>query len=323
MRVKRLWWMIALMGLWMGLAACSVTGAAPTRPAPAAHAALEATNAPSPSVTAMAALPTLTPPAPTSTATPVAIEVVPSACTDTQGAVASIKVPSPTLRYDIDTRLYLPPCYESDPTRRYPVLYLLHGLNFTEDQWERVGVITATNDLIASGEIAPLIIVMPRDRRDDRLDPAFVADLIPYIDSTYRTVNQRAARAIGGLSRGGGWAVHLGLKYPETFGRIGLHSPAVFYEDELSILDWARTLKDEPKPAIYIDTGETDATIRSPVWLDQVLTWFKVDHTFLIQPGGHSEKYWSGHVRDYLRFYAAGWRGATFWEDVPWEASSP
>jgi enterochelin esterase-like enzyme len=306
----------------MGLAACAPPAATPEPRAPVVYAApiVTATASPPP-----APLPSVTPTALPTAAPSSTLRVVapPQVCTEVQGTVSTLKVPSAVLRYDIDTRLYLPPCYASAKERRYPVLYLIHGLNFTEDQWQRLGVITATNELIAAGEIAPLIIVMPRDRRDDRLDRAFVEDLIPYIDQTYRTVTSRQARAIGGLSRGGGWAVHIGLKYPEAFGRIGLHSPAVFYDDEMSILEWARQLKDKPRPAIYIDTGEGDATLRSPVWLDQVLTWFEIEHTFIIQSGGHSEKYWSQHIRDYLRFYAADWRGATFWEDVPWEGAGP
>ncbi|MBL8058098.1 MAG: esterase family protein, partial [Anaerolineales bacterium] len=198
-----------------------------------------------------------------------------------------------------------------------PVLYLLHGLGFTEDQWQRLGVTAAADELIQAGAIAPLIIVMPRDRRDERLDPALVKDLIPYIDAHYATLAARPARALGGLSRGGGWAAHFGLRYPEVFGRVGLHSPAVFYGDEGNLLEWARQLKAKPKPTVYIDSGENDATIRSPVWLDQVFTWFKVEHTFIIQPGGHTEQYWSKHVRDYLIFYAADWRSLRLDEGGP------
>lgn len=289
-----------------GLAAC-VAG-------PAANAASAPTPLP-PAITVVAPAPTLGAPTPTPApagAAPVLATVPYEApdldlCTAAVGTVVSVTVPSTTLRYPIDTRVYLPPCYAAT-TQRYPVLYLMHGLGFTEDQWQRLGVITATHELLAAGEIAPLIIVMPRDRRDDRLDPALVKDLIPYIDGAYRTLDAPAARAIGGLSRGGGWAVHFGLRYPELFGRIGLHSPAVFYDDEINILEWSRQLRDRPKPAVYIDTGEGDATIRSPVWLDQVFTWFDFGHTFIIQPGGHSERYWSQHVADYLRFYAADWR---------------
>lgn len=304
---------LLLTVLVIGLTACAPAGAPLPASDPAvALAAGEPT--PRPLATPSQSQPptaSLTPP-PTASATPTGTPTVtatpaPTACADTVGITATLQVPSPVLRYAIDARVYLPPCYAAS-ARRYPVLYLLHGLGFTEDQWERLGVTAAADELIAAGEIAPLIIVMPRDRRDARLDPALVQDLLPYVDAQYRTRPERASRAIGGLSRGGGWAVHFGLRYPLLFGRIGLHSPAVFYEDELSILEWTRQLADAPRPAIYIDTGENDATIRSPIWLDQVFTWFKLDHTFIMQAGGHSEKYWSQHVRDYLRFYAADWR---------------
>jgi enterochelin esterase-like enzyme len=218
-----------------------------------------------------------------------------------------VAVPSATLRYDIDTRVYLPPCYAANQ-KRYPVLYLIHGLNFTEEQWERLGMARAADTLIAAGEIAPLIMVMPRDRKDTRFDPAFVDDLVPYVDEHYRTIALRNYRAIGGLSRGGGWSIHLGLHYPNLFGRIGAHSPAVFYGDETTVLGYARALaKTGPVPALYVDIGDGDANRQSAFWLDQVFTWFDFDHTYLTQPGGHTEKYWSAHVDDYLRFYAGDW----------------
>jgi enterochelin esterase-like enzyme len=226
-----------------------------------------------------------------------------------QGAIESISLPSDTLNYPLDARVYLPPCYAVSG-ERYPALYLIHGLNFKEDQWERLGAATAADALIAQGEIAPLIIVMPRDRRDDRLDRAVVQDLVPYVDQHYRTLADREHRAVGGLSRGGGWAVHIGLQFPQTFSRIGAHSPAVFNGDENKILLWTRHLPPDQIPALYIDIGENDSLVHSAVWLDQVFTWFKIEHTFLLQPGAHSEGYWSAHVAEYLRFYAADWRQA-------------
>lgn len=215
----------------------------------------------------------------------------------------------------IRTRIYLPPCYASRLELRYPVLYLLHGRGFTEDQWERLGAVAGADELIAADEIAPLLIVMPRDP-GERFDPAFMEAILPYVDATYRTVDEREARAIGGLSRGGGWAVHFGLKYPNRFARLGLHSPAVFYDDEYSILEWGRQLREQPKPTVYLDVGDSDANQRSPAWLDQVFTWFDFDHTYLVRPGSHTERYWAKYVREYLRFYAADWR------DAPWSNTS-
>src|SRR3989338_8101240 len=189
------------------LAACSL------RPTPASEGAVAyaaqadapvgtLTAAPSPSATA---LPTETATAlPTATLTPVPTPTpIVITCPETEGTVDRLQVPSTTLRYPIDALIYLPPCYAS-MFEYYPVLYLIHGLNYKEDQWQRLGAPRAADLLSAAGEIAPLIIVMPRDRLDARLDTAFVNDLVPYIDANYRTRPYRELRAIGGLSRGGG-----------------------------------------------------------------------------------------------------------------------
>lgn len=306
MKLRRL---LALLGLVLGTACNPAANAASGSANAAAGPALAGTP-PAAAAAAAAVSGTAPRPAPTSTPLPTS-SPSPTPCHAATGDVTTFTVPAPSMGYHIDTRLYLPPC-ALQTGRRYPVLYLLHGMGFENDQWPRLGVITATNQLIAAGEIAPLIIVMPHEEGlQEYFDPAVVKDLIPYIDAHYPTLNQRLARAIGGLSRGGGWAVHFGLHYPELFGRLGLHSPAVFYGDEANLLEWARLLKGKPKPVVYIDTGEDDATIRSPLWLDQVMTWFNVEHTLLVQPGTHIEKYWASHVRDYLKFYAASWRDLT------------
>ena len=294
---------VCLTALWAVLSACA--GPAAADPNASAQAATLGT------ATLTFGMPSASP-TPTQPLTPTPVFSAtprPSAtpCAERRGKLYTLAVPSPTLRYDIDARVYLPPCYGANQ-KRYPVLYLIHGLNFTEDQWERLGLATTVDALIAGGEIAPLIIVMPRDRKDTRFDPAFVDDLIPHVDEHYRTLPQRAYRAIGGVSRGGGWSIHLGLHYPNQFGRVGAHSPAVFFGDENSVLQWTRAIaKDGPVPALYVDVGEGDAQRQSAHWLDQVFTWFDFDHTYIVQPGGHTEKYWSAHVDDYLRFYAADW----------------
>jgi enterochelin esterase-like enzyme len=191
-------------------------------------------------------------------------------------------------------------------------LYLIHGLNSTEDQWQRLGIADAADRLIASGEIAPPIIVLPRDRdQDTRLDPAFVVDLLPYVDGHYRTLASAGYRAIGGMSRGGGWAIHLGLRYSNLFGRVGADSPAIFYGDEIHVLNYIRAAaKNGTGPALYLDVGDSDPEPQSAVWLDQMLTAYRMPHKYVVQPGGHDETYWAAHLGDYLRFYAAAWRPA-------------
>ena len=304
------WW-VSLMVVAFSLAACApntvraaagtVTAQAATGTAAAASTATVLPVTAGPSATAtLTPYPSLTP-RPTRTPTP-------TPCAVSAGTVTTLSVPSGVLNYPIDAQLYLPPCYATSG-ERYPVLYLIHGLNFTNQQWVELGAPTTADALIAAGEIAPLIIVMPSDRKDERLDPAFVVDLVPYIDANYRTLADYPYRAIGGLSRGGGWSLHLGLRYPQLFGRVGGHSPAVFFGDENNLLAYARAIaKSGPVPALYVDIGEDDGQRQSAAWLDQVFTWFNFNHTYIVQPGGHTEQYWSAHLAEYLRFYAAGWR---------------
>jgi enterochelin esterase-like enzyme len=234
----------------------------------------------------------------------------PTACLQTQGQFTSVNVASSVLTYSIATRIYLPPCYASS-AKAYPVVYLIHGLNYDENQWERLGIGTAADRLIASGDIAPLIIVLPRDRGDLLLDPAFVADLVPYVDANYRTLASAGYRAIGGMSRGGGWSIHLGLRYTNVFGRVGAHSPAIFFGDETNVLKYIRAAaKNGTAPALYLDIGSGDSQNKSAVWLDQMFTAFRMPHAYVMPPGGHDEPYWAAHLDDYLRFYAAIWRPA-------------
>lgn len=303
----RYWWLLIFLPV---LTACG------ERPA-SANEAVSVELASAPTRVARTPLPTWTLP-PTQIVLPSATPThlpsntpvpAPTACAEAQGQILTATIPSDTLNYAINTRIYLPPCYGLEAKIRYPVLYLIHGLSFKEDQWEQLGIATTADELIAAGEIAPLIIVLPRDRKDDRLGEAVIADLVPYIDSTYITLADRTHRAIGGLSRGGGWSVHIGLQHPEQFGRVGAHSPAIFFGDENDIVQWTWRTPDTVKPVVYIDIGENDANPQSAAWLAQVLTYADIDHTYLVQAGGHSEKYWAAHVADYLRFYAADWRG--------------
>ncbi|MCC7361471.1 MAG: hypothetical protein IT317_18435 [Anaerolineales bacterium] len=302
---------MSLVVLAFSLAACApnpVRAASGTVTAQAATGTAAASGTPTllPVTPGPSPTPSLTPypsatPRPTRTPTP-------TPCAVQAGTVTTLSVPSDALNYPIDAQLYLPPCYATSG-QRYPVLYLIHGLNFTNTQWVELGAPAAADALSAAGEIAPLIIVMPSDRKDVRLDPAFVTDLVPYIDANYRTLAEYRYRAIGGLSRGGGWSLHLGLRYPQVFGRVGGHSPAVFFGDENNLLAYARAIaKSGPVPALYLDIGADDSQRQSAAWLDQVFTWFNFNHTYLVQPGGHTEAYWSAHLADYLRFYAADWR---------------
>ena len=209
--------------------------------------------------------------------------------------------------------IYLPPCYDESPTIRYPALYLLHGQTFEADQWIRLGAVAAINDLILSGESMPFIIVFPDDRywysedSGDTFGGRLVDDLIPHIDMTHRTIQNREKRAIGGISRGAGWALRLGLTRWELFGHIGLHSLAVLERDGKFIEDWLEEIPSSAYPTIYMDIGEQDTEFGMSKLVEETLTKFQIPHELHIHPGEHTEEYWSAHVEEYIRWYADGW----------------
>jgi len=124
--------------------------------------------------------------------------------------------------------IYLPPDYEKAKTRRYPVLYYLHGGNGSQ----RVGDIWVQklDAAIKEGKVPAMIAVLVEglpggrylDSPDGKtpIESVIMKDLIPHIDATYRTIPRREARVLEGLSMGGYGAFHLGFKYPELFGMI-------------------------------------------------------------------------------------------------------
>jgi enterochelin esterase-like enzyme len=236
-------------------------------------------------------------------------------CQETEGRFELGQLPTPLLRDLLDFRVFLPPCYGADPGQRYPVLYLIHGQSYNDDQWERLGAGRVASELILRGEIAPFLIVMPRDRlwsqpTEDNFGKAVLEVLVPYIDETYATFPDRAYRAVGGLSRGAGWAVHLGLSAWETFGSIGGHSLPVFWTDTYHIKNWLSSIPEDQMPRIYLDIGEKDRPeiMVSARWFEELLTARNIAHEWYLFSGYHEEKYWEGNLERYLRWYAGPWK---------------
>ncbi len=209
-------------------------------------------------------------------------------------------------------RVYVPPCYDQEPGRRYPVLILIHGSTFNDDQWDRLGADELADRLIAAGELEPFLIFMPRDRvwvepAEDPFGEALVSYLIPWLDKNYRTNPTRRYRAVGGLSRGASWAIHLGLSRWELFGSIGAHSLPVFWSDTGKVRGWLAEIPPGELPRIYLDIGENDYLIRSAVWFENVLNEMRIPHEWHLYPGRHEEAYWEAHLEGYLRWYAQDW----------------
>lgn len=269
-------------------------------------------STPAPSTTATAAItpspaptsaPTLVPP----TATPLPV------CTETTGSLEKGVISTRLLDKPMSYKVYLPPCYNFDQNRRYPVLYLLHGQNSTEEQWIRVGAVTAADQIISAEQMPPFIIVFPFDYSykqpaEYKFEEVFTDFLIPEIDAAYRTQTDVAHRAIGGLSRGGAWALRLGTRFPELFGAIGGHSPAIFLTDEKPLIRRVLAIAPEQLPRIWLDAGSNDSEYSVIVPFEQFLSDNNIPHEWHEYQGWHDEKYWSAHVKEYLTWYAQNWK---------------
>jgi enterochelin esterase-like enzyme len=271
------------------------------------------TPAATPSPTQSADPSNLPVPTPTPSVTPARPSPTPtSACSGQTGRVESGSLPAKGLfQSKLDYRIYLPPCYDSGRDH-YPVLYLFHGLYFENDQWERIGAVEVADTLIANGEITPFIMVFPydptyREPSEYGFDEAILEVLIPYIDEAYRTIPERLYRAAGGLSRGGGWAIHFAFTQPDLFGAVGGHSPIVLYEDGATLSGVLKKIPQGQMPRIYLDIGDKDSESFSVTWLDGLLKDMDFPHEYHVYPGQHNEDYWSAHVEEYIRWYAAGW----------------
>lgn len=150
------------------------------------------------------------------------------------GEIVTREIDSKALARKWSYNVYLPDGYATSALR-YPVMYLLHGNNGTLNDWSVQGRIQPTADeLIASGRIPPAIIVMPDagstwyvDRKE-KMESAFLQDLMPDVEARFRTITARNGRVIGGLSMGGFGSLRFVMKYPEKFAAAALLSPAIY-----------------------------------------------------------------------------------------------
>lgn len=243
-----------------------------------------------------------------------AVVTLQPACLEKGGQVVVRRLDTALHYRDMDYRVYLPPCYQEQTGLRYPVLYLVHGQSSTDAHWDELGIDETADTLIRAGEISPLIIVMPRDLiwtqpSDDLFDDILLKELIPLVDRDYRTRADRQHRAIGGLSRGGGWAVHLGLAHWQVFGALGAHTPAVFWEDAPQLRTWLSELTASQMPRIYIDVADRDREeiLLSTLRLEKILAELAIPHEFYRFVGLHNAEYWSSNLERYLRWYSAEW----------------
>ncbi len=211
---------------------------------------------------------------------------------------------------------YLPPCY-GQQGRTYPVLYLFHGSIQTDTHWAELGLPQIVDAGIANGRYPPFIVIMPyNDTQGNEtsggprsIEGITLDALIPTIDATYCTWPEAAGRAIGGISRGGYWALMIAFRNPQLFRSVSGHSSHLRYETDKATYNPLSTYAgaDLSNLRIWLDWGETDFLRHGQRALHNALLEAGIVHEATINEGGHNEAYWRAHIQEYLDWHAAAW----------------
>lgn len=213
------------------------------------------------------------------------------------------------MKNPLSARIHLPPCFDRSGKTRYPVLFLLHGQGFDNDQWERLGALSSADQLFKSGRL-PFLIVLPNEEDttanpyESPFGPALTEALVAQVDKSYPTCAERGCRAIGGLSRGASWAVYLGLKNWGKFGIIGAHSLPPFFNMDVQLPGMLHSIPPDQYPRMYLDIGYSDPYRAPAAAFEELINQNGIPHEWYLNAGGHDEAYWSAHTPEYIEWYA-------------------
>jgi len=235
---------------------------------------------------------------------------------------------------DRDVLVYVPPGYDEETERTYPVLYLHDGQNlfdgrtsFVKDRTWKVR--EHADAAIEAGEIEPLIIVGIYNTGDRRLAEytheynwqmgggeadsygmLITEELMPWIAKQYRVRPDRESTGLGGSSLGGLVSLYLGLRYPAVFGRLAVMSPSVWWNHK-SILGYLNEHAPQvwERPRLWLDVGDREGqkAVRDVEHLARRLKangWKPGEslHFEKVEGGTHDEASWAGRVRAMLGF---------------------
>ena len=233
------------------------------------------------------------------------------------GAVGVVTYYSNVLKKFRRFHVYTPPGYEANQ-QKYPVLYLLHGANESDDSWSTVGRANFILDnLIADGKAVPMIVVMPNGHIDQtppnpgapgalRVEFAtfpneFVGDIMPYVEGHYRTIPDRPHRAIAGLSMGGAQTLNIAFSHLDWFSAIGVFSSGILGGN---VAEWEKNhlaALDDPAlkkglKMIWFSTGSDDSLLPVSKASVEMLNKHGFAATFQESTGAHTWINWRNYL---------------------------
>jgi len=228
-----------------------------------------------------------------------------------------------------DLYVYTPPGYDPQAAKPYPVLYLLHGYSDDARAWTVVGrTHVILDNLIAAGKARPMLVVMPlgygapeilsrtgptirdpalRKRNVEKFRDTLLTDVMPMVEKLYRVSTDREARAVAGLSMGGGQSLDVGLNARDRFAWVGAFSSAVPDEPDAAFPGLAADTK-PPLRLLWIACGNEDFLTAANHKFQDWLKARQVPHTAVWTPGGHTWRVWRRNLAEFtpLLFRSGG-----------------
>jgi enterochelin esterase-like enzyme len=254
-----------------------------------------------------------------------------------RGKLEMVEYDSKTVGTTRKMNVYTPPGYSKD--KKYPVLYLLHGIGGDETEWQRFSSPDRLFDnLINDGKALPMIVVMPNGRaqKNDRAGrnafesaPAFAVferdlldDVIPAIESRFSVQADREHRALAGLSMGGGQSLNFGLAHLDTFAWIGGFSsaPNTKAPHEL-IADPAKTR--EQLKLLWLSCGNKDGLIRISQRMQRHLKEKGIPHIWNVDGNGHDPTHWRNNLYHFAKLLFNDEAVKAALKSTPTEESKP
>ncbi len=222
--------------------------------------------------------------------------------------------------------VYTPPGYDPIQDQRYPVLFLLHGFGDDQTAWTEVGrAHRIADNLIASGELEPLIIVMPYGhpvdlpyghraddygpKNDEAMEREIVDQLVPLVESWYRIDSVPDRRAIVGLSMGGGHSLKTGLKHTDTFAWVGGFSSSAPQPDDL-LEQFPALVPDQTDAGceanrnlklLWFACGKDDFLLQQNRDFATGLKELNVRHQYVETDGAHNWSVWREYLPTFLK----------------------
>jgi len=230
----------------------------------------------------------------------------------TRGKLDTVSYSSKTVGTTRRALVYKPPGYKKN--KKYPVLYLLHGIGGDEKEWlNGANVPVILDNLYADKKLAPMIVVMPNGRamKDDRatgnifdslkvqafstFEKDLLNDLIPFVEKKYAAYTYREHRAIAGLSMGGGQSLNFGLGNLDKFAWVGGFSSAPNTKQPELLIPDPEEAKAKLK-LLWISCGDADGLINFSKRTHDYLFKKGVPHVYYVEPGGHDFNVWKNDL---------------------------